>query len=99
MIKSETFDFLKELSINNDRDWFHVNKSRHEQAKANVIDFAAGVITQLSKIDTSIPSGLDPKNCIMRIYRDIRFSKDKTPYKTNFGLAFSAHGKNFKDAG
>lgn len=99
MIRSETFDFLKELAVNNNRDWFLANKSRHDQAKANVIDFASGVIIELSKIDSSIPSGLDPKSCIMRIYRDIRFSKDKTPYKTNFGLAFSGQGKNFKDAG
>lgn len=99
MIKSETFDFLKELAVNNNRDWFFANKTRHDQAKANVIEFAAGIIARLSKIDPSIPSDLDPKTCIMRIYRDIRFSKDKTPYKTNFGLGFSDQGKNFKDAG
>jgi len=99
MLRSETFDFLKELAVNNNRDWFNDNKSRHDQAKSNVIDFAAGIIAGLSKIDPSIPSGLDPKNCIMRIYRDIRFSKDKTPYKTNFGLALSGQGKNFSDAG
>lgn len=99
MLELETFDFLRELAINNNRDWFNANKSRHDQAKANVIDFATRVIAELSKIDLSIPSGLDPKSCIMRIYRDIRFSKDKTPYKTNFGLAFSEQGKNFKDAG
>lgn len=99
MLNSETFDFLKDLAVNNNRDWFNTNKSRHDLAKENVIDFASAVITRLSKIDPSIPSGLDPKSCIMRIYRDIRFSKNKTPYKTNFGMAFSDQGKNFKDAG
>ncbi|MFA6945542.1 MAG: DUF2461 domain-containing protein [Pedobacter sp.] len=99
MIKSATFDFLRDLSANNDRDWFLANKLRHDEAKNNVLDFAAGVIQGLSKIDNTVPYGLDPGICVMRIYRDVRFSKDKTPYKTNFGAGFSKHGKNFNGAG
>lgn len=99
MIKSATFKFLKEVSENNDRDWFKLHKTEYENALQNVLDFTGAVITALSKTDPTIPSNLDPKACVMRIYRDVRFSKDKSPYKTNFGIAVSANGKNFKGPG
>jgi uncharacterized protein (TIGR02453 family) len=99
MINSATFDFLEDLTANNDRDWFQANKLRHDEARNNVLDFADKLITKLSKIDPSVSSELDPKSCVMRIYRDVRFSKDKTPYKTNFGAGFSENGKNFNGAG
>jgi len=99
MINSATFDFLKDLAANNDRDWFMANKFRHDVARGNVLEFAGNLIAKLSQIDDSVSLDLDPKNCVMRIYRDVRFSKDKTPYKTNFGAGFSENGKNFKGAG
>ncbi len=99
MINSATFDFLKDLAANNNRDWFIENKLRHDEARKNVLEFAGNLISKLSKIDTALTSDLDPKNCVMRIYRDVRFSKNKTPYKTNFGAGFSENGKNFKSAG
>jgi uncharacterized protein (TIGR02453 family) len=99
MINPETFDFLQELDSNNNRDWFLLNKLRHDHARANVLEFANSFIVKLSKIDPSIPTDLDSKNCVMRIYRDVRFSKNKTPYKTNFGAGFSENGKNFKGPG
>jgi len=99
MINSATFDFLKDLAANNNRDWFIANKLRHDDARRNVLEFAGNLIAKLSKIDAIVSSDLDPKNCVMRIYRDVRFSKDKTPYKTNFGAGFSENGKNFKGAG
>lgn len=99
MINSATFDFLRDLAANNDRDWFQANKLRHDEARTNVLEFADKLIKKLSKIDPSVSSELDSKNCVMRIYRDVRFSKDKTPYKTNFGAGFSENGKNFKGAG
>jgi uncharacterized protein (TIGR02453 family) len=99
MIKSGTFDFLSELARNNNRDWFHENKVRHDEARANVIEFVAELIAGLSKIDSIVSADLDPKTCVMRIYRDIRFSLNKTPYKTNFGAGISQHGKNFKGPG
>ena len=99
MINPATFDFLEELSSNNNREWFLLNKLRHDNAKANVLEFVNTLILKLSKIDPSISADLDAKNCVMRIYRDVRFSKNKTPYKTNFGAGFSENGKNFKGPG
>jgi uncharacterized protein (TIGR02453 family) len=99
MINSATFDFLEDLAANNNRDWFQANKLRHDEARNNVLEFAEKLIAKLSKIDPAVSSELDPKSCVMRIYRDVRFSKNKTPYKTNFGAGFSENGKNFKGAG
>jgi uncharacterized protein (TIGR02453 family) len=86
MIKAGTFDFLKALVENNNRDWFLENKPQYEQARENVIDFASQIIQLLSQIDPQVNADIDPKKSVMRIYRDIRFSKDKTPYKNNFGI-------------
>jgi len=86
MINLATLDFLTDLKANNNRDWFVDHKDRYEQARENIIDFTAAVIKALSKIDPHVQAGIDPKKCVMRIYRDIRFSKDKTPYKGHFGI-------------
>ena len=75
----QTFSFLKELEQNNDRDWFTANKSAYESAKAEVDVFFNDLLRDLGRLDAI----KDVK--VYRIYRDIRFSKDKTPYKTHFG--------------
>lgn len=62
------------------------HKDQYEQARQNVVEFTAEVIKQLSQIDAHVQAGNDPNKCVMRIYRDVRFSKDKTPYKNNFGI-------------
>lgn len=87
MIYQQTFDFLGELVDNNNREWFQANKARYDKARENVIDFVGEVIPLLHKVDPSVAIDLDPKKCVMRIYRDIRFSKNKTPYKNNFGVS------------
>lgn len=99
MLQPETFQFLQGIKQNNNRDWFLEHKSEFEMAKADVLQFAGQLIAGLSAIDPTIPADLDPKLCVMRIYRDVRFSKDKTPYKTNFAIAISAKGKNFDGPG
>jgi len=99
MIKSKTFDFLSHLAANNNRTWFNAHKESHDVARDNVMEFTLAIIAKMCKIDSTIPPELDPKHCIMRIYRDIRFSKDKTPYKTNFGIGISPTGKNFYGPG
>ncbi len=86
MITKETLTFLKELAVNNNREWFQDNKTRHDAARQNVIDFAGALITQISKSDPEVNPDLDPRKAVLRIYRDIRFSPDKTPYKKNFGI-------------
>lgn len=92
MIQSQTLEFLKELVDNNNREWFQANKERYEQSRENVIALAADVIAKLHKIDPTVSADLDPKKCVMRIYRDIRFSKNKTPYKNNFGVSLPTNG-------
>jgi len=86
MINQSTFNFLSELAANNNREWFTDNKQRYEEAKENVLDFTGELIKELNRFDKAVSADLDPKKCVMRIYRDIRFSKDKTPYKDNFGI-------------
>ncbi len=93
-INKQTFKFLTNLAGNNNRDWFLDNKKDYEMAQQNVVAFADDLLTQLQKIDTSLPNTVTGKKSVMRIYRDVRFSKDKTPYKNNFGIGFSSVGKN-----
>ena len=93
MINKETFNFLKDLSANNDRDWFQENKARYEDAKQNVEKFADQILSEIKKIDSSISNELVGKKTMMRIYRDVRFSKNKDPYKNNFGIGISSTGK------
>jgi len=92
MIQRHTFDFLKQLVENNNRDWFIANKERYEEARENVVAFTAELLKLLHKLDPQIDDSLDAKKCVMRIYRDIRFSKDKTPYKNNFGVSIPTKG-------
>jgi len=92
MIQPQTLEFLKELEDNNNREWFQANKERYESARENLIEFTVGIITGLHKIDPGVNGDLDAKKCVMRIYRDIRFSKNKTPYKNNFGVSIPASG-------
>jgi len=78
-----TFKFLKQLDSNNNREWFNANKSLYEQSHQEMIDFADALIGEMNSHDTiETPSG---KRSLFRIYRDVRFGKDKTPYKTNWG--------------
>ncbi|MFZ5941650.1 MAG: DUF2461 domain-containing protein [Bacteroidota bacterium] len=83
-------EFLADLKINNNREWFHANKDRYQVALAEFTTLTGEVLTLLKKADLRL-DGLDPKDAIFRIYKDIRFSQDKTPYKTHFG-AFLARG-------
>lgn len=92
MIQQQTLDFLKELDQNNHRDWFMDNKARYEIARENVIDFTNDLIKLMHKVDPALSADLEGKKCVMRIYRDIRFSKNKTPYKNNFGVSLPTTG-------
>ena len=84
MISSNIFKFLTELKSNNDRNWFTANKLWYQKARAEFESFIAELIEQIATFDPPILR-LDAKNCIFRIYKDVRFSKDKKPYKINFG--------------
>jgi len=83
-IKKETLQFLKDLKKNNNREWFNKNKEKYLAANKNFLRFVQEVIDEAAKFDESL-DGLNAKDTVFRIYRDIRFSKDKTAYKTGFG--------------
>ena len=68
------------------------NKERYEAARENIIGFSAGLLKDLHQLDPNIDEALEAKKCVMRIYRDIRFSKNKTPYKNNFGVSIPTKG-------
>ena len=82
---SNILDFLADLAIHNDRDWFHANKARYDVCYKTFLDFSADLIAALTEIDPTL-EGLQPKDCVWRIYRDTRFSYDKRPYKEWFGV-------------
>ena len=85
-IEKESLDFLKKLSKNNNRDWFHKQKNNFSKAQDNIADFAEALLVEMNKHDNiETPSG---KKSLYRIYRDIRFSKDKTPYNTHWSGGF-----------
>ena len=81
----ETLDFLKELSCNNNRDWFESNKERYLKIKEHIETFTQDLINGISEFDESAKY-LRARDCTYRIYRDTRFSQDKTPYKTHIGI-------------
>jgi len=86
----EILEFLKDLEANNSRDWFEQNRHRYEQTRAQFITFTGMMINEIRKFDDELPL-LNPKDCVFRIFRDVRFSNDKSPYKTNYG-SYMARG-------
>lgn len=98
MLQQTTVQFLKNLKKNNKKEWFDTNRDKYESAKKDVENLSAEIIKRLSVIDESI-AHLQPKDCMFRINRDVRFSKDKSPYKTNMGVYFSKGGKKGNTAG
>lgn len=98
MVQQSSIQFLKALKRNNRKEWFDANRAKYEDTKKDVENLAAGIIKTLSRSDDSI-AHLQPKDCMFRINRDVRFSKDKSPYKTNMGVYFSKGGKKGNQAG
>jgi uncharacterized protein (TIGR02453 family) len=85
-ISPATFDFLRRLKENNNRPWFNDHKAEYEQARGEMIAFAEELMLRLARHDELEPS--TGKKILFRIYRDVRFSKDKSPYKTHFSGSF-----------
>ncbi len=92
----EILDFLRDLDNNNHREWFNANKDRYQEVLKKWYAFCESLITEIGRFDKDI-APLTIKDCTYRIYRDTRFSKDKSPYKTHFG-AFLAKGGQEVDA-
>lgn len=88
----DVLDFTRDISMNNNRAWFVENKLRYESVKSCFEDFVGKLISRISEFDESV-SFLTPKDCTYRIYRDLRFSEDKSPYKTHIGGYINSHGK------
>lgn len=95
---NKILSFLSALKKNNNREWFEKNKPRYLDAKQQFEDFVSGMLTELAKFNKGY-DGLDPKKLPFRIYRDVRFSKDKRPYKVNMGAGFSPGGKMIQEPG
>lgn len=98
MLQPSTLKFLNDLKKNNNRPWFEKNKSRFENLKADFTEFVAGLLQVLGKTD---PDFLlqDPSKAIFRIYRDVRFSLNKDPYKSHFSASFKNGGRKSHLAG
>ena len=92
MLQSSSLKFLKDLSRNNDRSWFEAHRKQYEQAKEDFENFVQTILDRHSKKDKDLKE-LTAKKCTFRINRDIRFSKDKSPYKTNMGASMARGGK------
>lgn len=89
--------FVKDLERNNDRDWFKAHRAEYDLARGRFEEFVAVLIGELARTE---PLGnLNPKDCIFRIHRDLRFSKDKTPYKTHFGAYIAPGGRQSRRMG
>lgn len=92
MLHNDFLQFLYDLSQNNNKDWFEKNKKRYESSVKKPFETLVGqVIERLQKFEPSFQ--IQPKDCIHRIYRDIRFSADKTPYKTHVSAVFTPKGR------
>jgi len=95
---SNTLEFLRKLETHNERDWFHTNNEQYQKAKKEFEIVVNTIIPMLGKEDPYIGFP-ESKDCIFRIHRDIRFSKNKTPYKTNFGAFIARGGRKSSNAG
>jgi uncharacterized protein (TIGR02453 family) len=98
MLEPQTLQFLKALKKNNNKTWFDAHRHKYEAARIDFQNFIQLVIDELGKWDPTI-AGLTAKDCLFRINRDIRFSNDKTPYKTNFGASIKREGRKSPYAG
>ena len=90
--------FLRDLARHNDREWFEKNRSRYLEAKQEFESVVETVLKEIVKFDPKL-EGLDAKKLPFRIYRDVRFSKDKRPYKIHMGAGFSPNGKLVQEPG
>jgi uncharacterized protein (TIGR02453 family) len=92
MLQPSTLQYLKDLDANNNKQWFDENRNRYVEAKANFEQLITKVLEEFGKSDPEI-AWLKAKDCTFRINRDIRFTKDKTPYKNHMGASLNKAGK------
>lgn len=92
MLNPQTLKFLVSLKKNNNKEWFDKNRPTYETARKDFQTFVDTLIPELARFDKAV-AGLEGKKCLFRINRDVRFSKNKSPYKTNFGAIINPGGK------
>jgi len=98
MLTQNTLEFYRELRRNNHKEWFDRNRKWYEEVKKDTLRFTGELLARIQAFDPSI-GHLQPKDCIFRINRDIRFSADKTPYKTHLGIFMTPGGRKLDFAG
>lgn len=98
MVNKEIFDFLRDLKENNNREWFNDNKERYKKINQEFHVLVNMVISKIKNFDSDLGL-LDASDCTFRIYRDVRFSPDKSPYKTHMGAYIAPGGKKSTRAG
>lgn len=98
MIQQETLAFLKKLDKNNNKAWFDKNRTQYEAAKKDILAFTQSLLQEMVAFEPSL-QGMAAKDCVFRIFRDVRFSKNKAPYKNNLGCYIAPGGKKSTKAG
>jgi len=98
MLQKSTIGFLKKLERNNNKKWFDANRASYLEAREDFIAFVEDILHTIAKFDPRVLDN-DPRSCLFRLNRDIRFSKEKTPYKTWFGSKIKRGGGNSPYAG
>ena len=99
MIKKQTLKFLKDLKLNNSKEWLEENRKKYDFVKNDVLALTEQLIKVVVDFDKTISNAyLDPKKCITRLNRDLRFAKDKTPYKKDYYIVLNKYGKNSPSA-
>ena len=94
----EVLNFLSALKENNNKDWFDQNRDRYQECRKKIFFLTEMIIQEVGKFDSEI-GAQHPKDCVFRIFRDVRFSNDKTPYKTNMGSFIAKGGRKSVTAG
>ena len=95
---NDILKFLKDLEANNSREWFDLNRDRYDATRKQFLVVAERLIHDLRQFDDEVPA-LNPKDCVFRVSRDVRFSKDKLPFKSNYGCFVARGGKKSGFAG
>ncbi len=94
----KSLSFLQKLKRNNNKEWFHANRASYDEARAEFLAFVEMLVSEIGMFDPDL-GPIDPRKTLFRINRDIRFSRDKSPYKTNFGSFIIKGGKKTGNAG
>jgi len=91
MLHQSTLDYLTNLKTNNNKEWFEKNRKAYDAARTDQLAFITSLLFEMAKWEERVKN-VDPKKCTMRINRDIRFSKDKSPYKSNMSFGINPPG-------